>query len=52
MNSKWAEKILRLLHYVATMYLLNSWVKVSNHKLFLPENVGYLVKVNNHVYNV
>lgn len=52
MNFKWVEKIPHLLYYVATMYLLNGWVKVSNYKLFLPENVGYLIKVNNYVHNV
>lgn len=30
---------------------LNDWVKVSNYKLFLPENVGYLIQVNNYVYD-
>lgn len=52
MNFKWVEKIPHLLYYVATTYLLNGWVKVSNYKLFLPENVGYLIKVNNYVHNV
>ena len=50
MNSKWAEKIPHLLHYVATIYLLNEWVKVSNCKLFLPKNVVYLIKVNIYMH--
>lgn len=52
MNLKWAKTISPSLYYVATIYLLNDWVKVSHYKLFLPENVEYLKNVNNYVYNI
>lgn len=52
MNLKQAKTLAPSLYYVATIYLLNDWVKVSHYKLFLPENVECLKKVNNYVYSV
>lgn len=50
-NSKWVEKYPSM-HSVATIYLLNEWVKDSNYKLLLPKNVDHLIKVNIYMHNV